>query len=314
MSKNQVVASPCDDYTQSANTLFHFMGKGDYLKSILVNRAIVPRYCIENIEYLNIRIGDTIFKEVAILQKCFCDIPFHKLTENFELNGIGEVYKSLNDDEKLNLKKNNTHPDYYGKFAIAFSKKWGENNNLQPVHYLSAKSLYTIEFTKLFDSVLSVDNIPEEYAGDILNRLSFMKPLRGVMKRTIKRNNSENIFIEFYKNFHDEKEWRYVPNTTVLSVAKIERIIGNPNILELHDAIKIINDNLEAKKYRALWLQYNYDDIRYIIVPDLHSRIDIINTIMNIPDEEFNNQSQVLMQKYILISKILVLEEIRKDW
>ena len=60
--------------------------------------------------------------------------------------------------------------------------------------------------------------------------------------------------------------------------------------------------------------EYNYDDIRYIIVPDLHSRIDIINTIMAIPDEQFDNQSQILMQKYILISKILVLAEIRKDW
>jgi hypothetical protein len=134
------------------------------------------------------------------------------------------------------------------------------------------------------------------------------------MKRTIKRSNSESVSIEFYKNFHDEKEWRYVPNPTILSVAKLERIIANPNILNLHAGITDINDNLATEKYRPLWLEYNYDDIRYIIVPDLHSRIDIINTIMAIPDEQFDNQSQVLMQKYILISKILVLEEIRKDW
>lgn len=314
MSKNPVVMLPYDDYAQSANTLFHFMSKSEYLKSILINRAIVPRYCMENIEYLDIHIGDISFKEIAILQKCFCDIPFHKLTENFELNGVGEIYSSLNDDEKLNLMKNNTHPDYYGKFAIAFAKSWGENNNLQPVHYLNKNSLYTVEFTKLFDSVLSADSVPEEYVNDILNRLSFAKPLRGTMKRMIKRNNSENVSIEFYKNFHDEKEWRYVPNSTVLSAAKIEHIIANPNILKLRDSIIDINDNLATEKYRPLWLEYNYDDIRYIIVPDSHSRIDIIDTIMSIPDEQFDSQSQVLMQKYILISKILVLEEIRKDW
>lgn len=313
MLENPVVLT-CDDYAQSANTLFHFMSKSEYLKSILLKKAIVPRYCIENIEYLNIHIGDISFKEVAILQKCFCDIPFHKLTENFEVNGVGEVYKSLNDDEKLNLKKNNNHPEYYGKFAIAFSKNWGESKNLQPVHYLNDNSLYTVEFTKLFDSVLGVDSIPEEYVNDILNRLSFVKPLRGIMKRTIKRNNSEKVSVEIYKNFHDEKEWRYVPNPTALSAAKIERIIANPNILNLRDGIKNINDNLATEKYRPLWLEYNYDDIRYIVVPDLHSRIDIINTIMDIPDEQFDNQSQVSMQKYILISKILVLEEIRKDW
>lgn len=314
MSENPVVVLPYDDYAQSANTLFHFMSKSEYLKSILINRAIVPRYCMENIDYLDIHIGDISFKEVAILQKCFCDIPFHKLTDNFELNGVGEAYKSLNDDEKLNLAKNNTHPDYYGKFAIAFSKSWGENKKLQPVHYLNENSQYTVEFTKLFDSILSVDSILEEYVSDILNRLSFAKPLRGIMKRTIKRNNYENVSIEFYKNFHDEKEWRYVPNSTVLSAAKIEHIIANPNILNLRAGIIDINDNLATEKYRPLWLEYNYDDIRYIIVPDLHSRIDIINTIMAIPDEQFDNQSPALMQKYILISKILVLEEIRKDW
>lgn len=314
MLGNSVVISPYDDYAQSANTLFHFMNKSEYLKSILINKAIVPRYCMENIEYLNIHIEGISFKEVAILQKCFCDIPFHKLTNNFELNGVGEAYKSLTDNEKLVLAQNNTHPAYYGKFAIAFSKSWGENNNLQPVHYLNEKSLYTEEFTKLFNNVLNTDNIPEEYASDILNRVSFIKPLRGIMKRANNCNSSQKESLEFYKNFHDEQEWRYVPRVAVLSAYKIERIIANPNILKLRAGIIDINNNLATEKYRSLWLQYNYDDIRYIIVPDLHSRIDIINTIMSISDEQFDNQSQVLMQKYILISKILVLEEIRKDW
>lgn len=160
---------------------------------------------------------------------------------------------------------------------------------------------------------MNVDSIPDEYVSDILNRLSFVKPLRGIMKRTIKRSHSENISVEFYKNFHDEKEWRYVPNSTVLSESKLDPIIANPNILNLRSGIIDINDNLSKEKYRPLWLEYSYDEIRYIIVPDLHSRIDIINTIMDIPNELFESQSQVLTQKYILISKILVLEEIRKD-
>jgi len=55
----------------------------------------------------------------------------------------------------------------------------------------------------------------------LCNRLLFAKPLRGIMKRTIKRNNYENVSVEFYKNFHDEKEWRYVPNPTVLCIFPI---------------------------------------------------------------------------------------------
>ncbi|MDU7338718.1 MAG: abortive infection system antitoxin AbiGi family protein [Clostridium sp.] len=314
MPEKQVVALPYEDYAQSANTLFHFMSKSEYLKSILINRAIVPRYCLENIEYLNIHMNDKKFKEVAILQKCFCDIPFHKLTDSFELNGVGKEYNDLSEEEKIILSKNNTHPDFYGKFAVAFSKDWGEHNNLQPVHYLNKNSLHTMEFTKLFNSVLSTDSIPDEYANDIINRLSFVKPLRGIMKREVKCHKSHVVNIEFYKNFHDEMEWRYVPNTNVLTASKKNQIIVNPNILNKLDFINSINDSLATNEYKPLWLRYNYDDIRYIIVPDSHARIDIINSIISIPDERFNTKSDILMQKYILISKILVFEEIRKDW
>jgi Protein of unknown function (DUF2743). len=305
---------PYDDYVQSANTLFHFMNKIEYLQSILLKRAIIPRYCIENIEYLNIHIGESIYKEIAILQKCFCDIPFHKLTDNFALNGMGKVYESLTQDERLTLINNNTHPDYYGKFAIAFSKSWGENNFLQPVHYLNDKSFYTTEFIKLLKHTLEINDIIDEYSSDIINRLSLIKPLRGIMKRSFRRNNSEVVNIEFNKNFHDEKEWRYIPSSATLSEVDLQCIIANPNMLKIRDGIREINDILTTSKYRSLWLNYKYDDIRYIIVPDLQSRIDIISTIMKISDDQFNNQSQVLTQKYIMISKILVLDEIRKDW
>ena len=33
-----------DDYAQSANTLFHFMKEPQYLKEILLKKAIVPRF------------------------------------------------------------------------------------------------------------------------------------------------------------------------------------------------------------------------------------------------------------------------------
>lgn len=307
-----------DDYTQSANTLFHFMHESRYLKSILINRAIIPRYCIENFEYLHIHNKNVNYKEVAILQKCFCDIPLHKITDTFELKGVGNVYQSLTDSEKYSLEKNNSHPAFYGKFAIAFSKTWGENKNFQPIHYLNEKSLYTTSFIRLLNDILNTDNISEEYARYVLNRLLFIKPLRGIIKRVIKRNNPENdtlenISIEFYKNFHDEQEWRYIPDPSILSTLKLECMIANPKIINISDNIKRINNSLEKENFRALWLEYNYNDIRYIIVPDLRSRNEIINTIIDIPDKQFDGQSDVLIQKYALISKILVLEEIRKD-
>ena len=311
MTSYAKIALPYEDYAQSANTLFHFMNKLDYLTTILKRKAVVPRYCLEAIEYLNIHIGDTAFNEVAVLQKCFCDIPFHKLTEFFELNGFGEAYNALSDKEKNNLRRTNTHPDYYGKFAIAFSKGWGERKNLQPVHYLNVDSSYVREFSELLAQTLCSDDISEEYANDIINRLVFMKPLRGIMKRTITGNDSKIQTIEFYKNFHDENEWRYVPSTSDLSKTSFSSIIANPHALNTSSDF---NDALTEEKYRSLWIDYDYNDIRYIIVPDSYARIEAIETILEIPDSNFNQHEDIILQKHILMTKIQVLEELRKDW
>lgn len=100
LANSQFSYLPYDDYAQSANTLFHFMTKPEYLDSVLRRRAIIPRYCVETIDYLNIHNGTRAFNEAAILQKCFCDIPFHKLADTFSVNGVGEVYESLSKDEQ----------------------------------------------------------------------------------------------------------------------------------------------------------------------------------------------------------------------
>ena len=231
MPANSPIYLPYDDYAQSANTLFHFMKKQEYLNSILRRGAIIPRYCVETIDYLSIQNGTHLFNEVAILQKCFCDIPFHKLADSFAVNGVGDVYESLSKDERADLEKNNTHFAYYGEYAVAFSKSWGEKKHLQPVHYLNKDSQYAKDFSALFSRVFLDDDIPGEYSQDIINRLAYIKPLRGIMKRKITRSDSSSATIEIYKNFHDEREWRYVPNAEVLTALNTESIIANPYII-----------------------------------------------------------------------------------
>lgn len=228
------------------------------------------------------------------------------------------MYEALSEEDKLKGSLNNTHPDFYGEYAIAFSKKWGENHDLQPIHYLNENSNHTKEFTRLFEKILREDNIDDEYVDDVLNRLSFIKPLRGIMNRQFLTKDNKNVTIKFWKNFHDEKEWRYVPSGENLQELGLERVIANPNVLRLgnalgNSALEEINQGLYSKKCEKIWLEYDYNDIRYIIVPDAQSRINLIRIIMNIPKEKFKEQ-QVELEKQILISKILVLEEIRKDW
>lgn len=304
-----------EDYRQSANTLFHFMKEAKYLNDILNRKAIIPRYCIENIEYLKIKQGDNNFKEIAVLQKCFCDIPFHKLSEKYSLNGVGENFDKLSDEEKKSASSNNTHTDFYGEYAIAFSKKWGETHNLQPIHYVNEYSSFFTEFLEYSNYCLNSDEVSDIVVNDFLSRLSFVKPIRGIMKRKVKKSEkNEYVDVEFYKNFHDEKEWRYVPKQIKTTSLKMENVIANPHILKSQDYnCYKISDELVNEKFRSLWLSYEYDEIRYLIVPNSRARIEMIETIMNIPDKMFQKQSDILTQKYILISKIVVLDEIRRD-
>lgn len=311
MSNKDISYYPIDDYVQSANTLFHFMKKPEYLKSALVRKALVPRYCVEDISYLDIKRDSLEFQEVAILEKCFCDIPFHKLAETFPISGTGEAFDSLTADERIKLERSNTHFAYYGEYAIAFSKHWGEQNKLQPVHYLNEKSQYASDFAALFSMVFKDNNMPDLCADDLLNRLAFTKPLRGVMERAFTRSDSTSINVKIIKNFHDECEWRFVPSEESLSASKITSVIANPSIIALCNEI---NKGIENNKIDDLWLHFSYDEIRYIVVPDSNARIDIIKTIADLPDSCFNSTEDITIQKSILTSKILVLSEIRKDW
>lgn len=306
---NSLTPQPYDDYVQSANTLFHFMKESRYLKDALRRRALVPRYCVEDIEYLHIQVGGIAFPRIAVLQKCFCDIPFHKLLNAFKLDIVGDKNVPLKDEDRFGLVVGNTHPDFYGNYAIAFSKRWGESNDLHPIQYVNERSTYTTEFSKLFASLWEAEELPESYANDIFSRLAYMKPLRGTMSRSYDGTSGDRLTIKMWKNFHDEKEWRYVPSPEAVARAGIRQIIANPGILQMMSIEDRVNVSLSTERYKGLWLCYDYDDIRYILVPNLQARIDIIQTILAIPNDQFMNPEQ----RYVLISKIIVLDELRKD-
>lgn len=316
-----------EDYAQSANTLFHFMNKEEYLKNILIKKALIPRYCEEDIKYLNISKKE-IFSKIAILQKCFCDIPIHRIHAPFILEGKGEKYEKLLKDKNIKFEISNTHPDFYGKYAIAFSKSWGERNNLHPILYLNPNCSFVKEFTVFFNNAIDAKDLSEEILKDILNRLAYMKPIRGSMKRFINYKKFSTIYsnepiegkmeIEFSKNFCDEQEWRYVPNLKELNNSNLKTnldiIIANPSILQNSIMMNNLNNRIAKEEYQDLWLHFNYEDIKYIIVPDKNARLEFIKIIKALSNNNFKPKNKAASQKLILISKILVLEDIRKDW
>lgn len=297
-----------EDYVHSANSLFHFMKSQSYLIDALKRKALCPRFCNEDIEYLNIQLAKDYFREVSILQKCFCDIPLSNVIKQFpikltEKNNLTEHQRNL-------IPEKMSHPDLYGKYALAFSKRWGEKNKLQPIHYLNEDSYCSPAFSTMFNAILSSENVSNEIADTLLNWLSFVKPIRGKMIRRIRTDAGENFTYEIYKNFHDEHEWRFVPFNTVVNGELLESVIANNEILQSPNLIADINNGLE--RITEIRMPFNYEDLRYIIVPDADGRIAIIKAILEIDGSAFGDDEQ--LRRSVLISKILVLEDIAKDF
>jgi hypothetical protein len=98
--------------TISANTLFHFTSKLDYITNILTNE-FTPRYCMESFGYLN---EENNLLEIALPMVCFCDIPLSQIRN---------------------------HIKNYGGYAIGLLKEWGISNGINPVMYSLPDSLST---------------------------------------------------------------------------------------------------------------------------------------------------------------------------
>lgn len=135
---------------QSADTLFHFVKKLDYLLPAIEKEALVPRYCVENIEYLNIP-----FKEIAYPMLCFCDINLHKINE---------------------------HIQFYGGYGIAFSKHWGIQKGIQPIQYINPLSHLNNDFTEAFQSAIKREDT-DPIQDFLLSQMYYLKPIEGEMQR-----------------------------------------------------------------------------------------------------------------------------------
>ncbi len=316
------------EYTQSANSLFHFMKERDFLLNSLKKKALFPRYCEEQIDYLNLKNPGMNFSRIAVLEKCFCDISLHNIGKNFNSEINADSLKNWDEKIKNKIPKRGSHTDFYGKYGIAFSKGWGEKKGIQPVWYINEKGEVSQALKKIWQTMMDVEALSDVLVDDMLYRLAYVKPLKGEMSRKIPifdENDKTLINVTYEKNFHDEQEWRYVPNKENLKMAQLECIIAKEQMMEASASgpshIDSINFNIEKdEKYRCLWLEYSYNEIKYLVVPNSTERLNLINAIMEMPDENFDlvqdqrdEKDKIIIQKLLLASKILVLNEIERD-
>lgn len=218
-----------EDYVHSSNSLFHFMSSPQYLIDALKRKALCPRYCTKDVEYLKISDGRDEFKKIGILQKCFCDIPLHNILKKFPVTLTDN--NDLTEEQKQKLPKEFSHVDFYGKYALAFPKKWGEENRLQPVHYLSTQADGVFYFSRMLREMLEKEDLSDMLSDTVLNSLCYLKPLRGTMWRRWETEDNKKIEYEVFKNFHDEHEWRYVPYGVNINGDFLDCLIAN-NVIE----------------------------------------------------------------------------------
>lgn len=251
---------------QSANVLFKFMKEMRFLKEALSKKAIIPRYCEENIEYLQINE----IKKIAFPMACFCDIHLKRL-----------VY----------------HREKYGNFGIGLNREWGIEEGLQPIHYVNPDSNIRKDFTNAFNA--AEEKVDEEnenhYTNYLFQNLLYMKPIEGPMPLWNEITNRMDIV---NRNFQDEKEWRYVPDR------KIEETDLNLLIdQELLNKNTYDNSSLGIYQFPELWLPFEYSDIKYIVVETSENRDELIDFILNISSLDKKSRS-VLCSKIMVYNTL----------
>lgn len=243
-------------WNNSSNVLCNYMKEQAFLNMILTNRAIVPRYVMEPLEYLDIKE----LSKICFPMTCFCDIPFSKVS---------------------------THMSRYGEYGIGLDKESVlKNYGIQPIHYMNDKSPLTADFREAFQAFYKADIKLDGGTQTLLNYLSstlvYMKPIWG---SEIKDDGSVKDYI-----YQDECEWRYIPSDNFPKELHL--------ILPQNETTEFAKQKYSEVlvKHPECWLQFEWCDVRYIMVPDELSAKNTIKTLLtlNLDDDE----------KYMLISKI----------
>lgn len=283
------------------SSLFHYTKELDTLKRILAE-GLKPNYCEETFSIL-----DNPDLIVGIPMVSFCDIPLTRIT-NFR--------------------------EKYGKYAIGLSKEWGLKNGINPVFYATPNSfvlnslgeieeirMRKEEFLnermssegKLFTTnSLNFNALPLNQAdpdfGEILNSVmdnahlfQVRSTLLGFTKPFINKGRDKGMG----QNNYEENEWRFVLG---------ESVITNVNWLWGDTYAKWRGDRAKPKpESKFSPLTFDIEDVNFIILRNDSEIRDMIKYIDGL-DEFGGNIITNKSQKSILISKIISMDRINKDF
>ena len=240
-----------------SNTLFHFTKNVITLQSILKN-GFWPRYCQEDVSLLT----QDQFDFISFPMVCFCDIPLSRIED---------------------------HVGFYGRFGLGMSRKWAEQNGLNPVLYLPTSNTLSKQLLKLNEFS---HKLPDAYRNKSLvtNRYIYAhtKPGRGTMIVA---------GVPAKKDFYNECEWRFVA-THVEIDAYLTKL--------KHEKDDVLDKANNLTREHCM-LSFDPGDVRYIFV-ELDSDIP---SMMNFIQSELDGHSGAALK--ILSSRVLSLESLNGD-
>lgn len=205
---------------------------------------------------------------IAFPMTCFCDIPFSKA---------------------------GNHMTLYGRYGIALDKQQIiKKFKVQPIHYMNPQSPLSDDFREAFSKYYRkekrVDEKDRILLDYILSTLLYMKPISDLEKVDEK--------IQTYI-FQDECEWRYIPTTNFPESIPL---------LMKEDQITEKGKNAYSSvlvKHPETWIKFDWEDVKYIIVPDEPALKKIIDVIKELSLDD--------TKKYLLISKIEISSRFSED-
>jgi len=250
-------------WNNSSNVLCNYMKEQKFLDMIIRNRAIIPRYVIEPLDYLGLKD----IKKVCFPMTCFCDIPFSKVS---------------------------THMSSYGEYGIGLDKEsMIEKYGVQPIHYINSTSPLANDFKTAFLAFYRSDETLTDSAQVLLDyivsTLVFMKPIWRPEKAA---DGAESTYV-----YQDECEWRYIPSDNF--PRELHLILPQSETSER--GRDVYSEALA--RHEECWLRFSWDDVKYIIVPDEFAAKHTIGTILSLEiaeDEKYMLISKIEISKRFL--------------
>lgn len=191
------------------------------------------------------------------------------------------------------------HMSKYGNYGIGLSKSWANKNGLSPVLYMNKYCSNTSDFLAAVnviykelekpDGVEDFESFQKAYMN-ILNMYRYIKNYEGTLKRRSGKTTRN------YR-FADEREWRYVPPLE----SDCDPIIPLRSLLKSEGKLKA-NDSIKKLK-----LEFEPEDVKYLIVERDDQRLDLIRHLDNVKGM-FDDDT-----KRRLTSRILTSDQIKKD-